>query len=111
MESHALAFVQTRGSVPIFWEQPGLQVRTFFVHLLFSAPPPLPSSPACYTRMRRQMGRRLHVRLSRGYEATQPAFNRHILQQLQLYGSLVRPLSTSSLCIAIVRLAMLAHLC
>ena len=40
------SFVQTRGSVPVFWEQPGVQVGSH------------------------------KVKLSRGFEASSPAFDR-----------------------------------
>lgn len=52
-----MAFLQTRGSVPVFWEQPGLQVGAH------------------------------KVRLSRSHEATAPAFRRHIDRQFTLYSA------------------------
>lgn len=50
------SYVQTRGSVPLFWEQPGVQVGSH------------------------------KVRMSRGFEATRPAFERHMEQMRQRYG-------------------------
>ncbi|KJE94431.1 synaptojanin-PB [Capsaspora owczarzaki ATCC 30864] len=50
-----LSHIQIRGSVPVFWEQPGVQVGSH------------------------------KVRLSRGFEATAPAFSRHIERQLDIY--------------------------
>ncbi|XP_031549964.1 synaptojanin-1-like [Actinia tenebrosa] len=50
------SYVQTRGSVPVFWEQPGLQ---FGSH---------------------------KVKLSRGFIASSPAFDRHITALKSLYG-------------------------
>ncbi|XP_032229504.2 synaptojanin-1 [Nematostella vectensis] len=50
------SFVQTRGSVPVFWEQPGIQVGSH------------------------------KVKLSRGFEAASAAFDRHITTQKGLYG-------------------------
>ncbi|XP_022094958.1 synaptojanin-1-like isoform X2 [Acanthaster planci] len=53
------SFVQTRGSVPLFWEQPGLQVGSH------------------------------RVRMARGYEASAPAFDRHISMIKTQYGDQV----------------------
>ena len=50
------SFVQTRGSVPMFWEQPGIQVGSH------------------------------KVKLSRGFEASSPAFEKHISALKGLYG-------------------------
>ncbi|XP_053312664.1 synaptojanin-1 isoform X2 [Spea bombifrons] len=50
------SFIQIRGSVPLFWEQPGLQVGSH------------------------------RVRMSRGFEANAPAFDRHFLTLKRLYG-------------------------
>ncbi|EDO26609.1 predicted protein, partial [Nematostella vectensis] len=50
------SFVQTRGSVPVFWEQPGIQVGSH------------------------------KVKLSRGFEAASAAFDRHLTTQKGLYG-------------------------
>ncbi|XP_075053270.1 synaptojanin-1 isoform X3 [Mixophyes fleayi] len=53
------SFIQIRGSVPLFWEQPGLQVGSH------------------------------RVRMSRGFEANAPAFDRHFQTLKRLYGSQV----------------------
>ncbi|XP_038053185.1 synaptojanin-1-like [Patiria miniata] len=50
------SFVQTRGSVPLFWEQPGLQVGSH------------------------------RVKMARGYEASAPAFDRHMSMIKTQYG-------------------------
>ncbi|XP_067849288.1 synaptojanin-1 isoform X3 [Heptranchias perlo] len=50
------SFIQIRGSVPLFWEQPGLQVGSH------------------------------RVRMSRGFEANAPAFDRHYRTLKKLYG-------------------------
>ncbi|XP_015415749.1 PREDICTED: synaptojanin-1 [Myotis davidii] len=50
------SFIQIRGSVPLFWEQPGLQVGSH------------------------------RVRMSRGFEANAPAFDRHFRTLKTLYG-------------------------
>ncbi|XP_078086707.1 synaptojanin-2-like [Mustelus asterias] len=53
------SFVQIRGSVPLFWEQPGAQVGSH------------------------------HLRLTRGIEADAPAFDRHLILLREQYGSQV----------------------
>nr|XP_033803831.1 synaptojanin-1 isoform X2 [Geotrypetes seraphini] len=53
------SFIQIRGSVPLFWEQPGLQVGSH------------------------------RVRMSRGFEANAPAFDRHFCTLKRLYGKQV----------------------
>ncbi|XP_007493342.2 synaptojanin-1 isoform X3 [Monodelphis domestica] len=50
------SFIQIRGSVPLFWEQPGIQVGSH------------------------------RVRMSRGFEANAPAFDRHFRTLKNLYG-------------------------
>uniref|UniRef100_A0A8D2J5F5 Synaptojanin-1 n=2 Tax=Varanus komodoensis TaxID=61221 RepID=A0A8D2J5F5_VARKO len=50
------SFIQIRGSVPLFWEQPGLQVGSH------------------------------RVRMSRGFEANAPAFDRHFQTLKNIYG-------------------------
>nr|XP_022328766.1 synaptojanin-1-like isoform X2 [Crassostrea virginica] len=53
------SFIQTRGSVPLFWEQPGIQVGSH------------------------------RVKMSRGHEASAPAFDRHLNMIKDLYGDQV----------------------
>lgn len=59
LDSDITSYVQTRGSVPLFWEQPGVQVGSH------------------------------KVKLSRGFETTAPAFDRHITLMKKRYGRLV----------------------
>ncbi|RUS89988.1 hypothetical protein EGW08_002255, partial [Elysia chlorotica] len=59
LEDQIASFVQTRGSVPLFWEQPGIQVGSHKVHM------------------------------SRGYEMAAPAFDRHFRTIRQQYGDQV----------------------
>ncbi|XP_012937640.1 synaptojanin-1 [Aplysia californica] len=59
LENQIASFVQTRGSVPLFWEQPGIQVGSHKVHM------------------------------SRGYEMAAPAFDRHLRTVRQQYGEQV----------------------
>ncbi|XP_055981896.1 synaptojanin-2 [Sorex fumeus] len=59
MDDGVSSFVQLRGSVPLFWEQPGLQVGSH------------------------------HLRLNRGLEANAPAFDRHMVLLKEQYGKQV----------------------
>ncbi|XP_076782807.1 synaptojanin-2 isoform X3 [Arvicanthis niloticus] len=59
MDDGVSSFVQIRGSVPLFWEQPGLQVGSH------------------------------HLRLHRGLEANAPAFERHMVLLKEQYGNQV----------------------
>ncbi|CAI9731580.1 synaptojanin-1-like isoform X1 [Octopus vulgaris] len=59
LEDQISSFIQVRGSVPLFWEQPGIQVGSH------------------------------KIRLSRGYEACAPAFDRHLNTLKLLYGKQV----------------------
>ena len=71
------SYVQTRGSVPVFWEQPGLQVHYLFLGL---------KNYCCYNLSqingiffcllkKKQVGSH-KVKISRGFEASSPAFDR-----------------------------------
>ncbi|XP_052229766.1 synaptojanin-1-like [Dreissena polymorpha] len=59
LEGQIASFLQTRGSVPLFWEQPGVQVGSH------------------------------KVKMSRGYEASAPAFERHLAMIKEQYGDQV----------------------
>ncbi|XP_042745802.1 synaptojanin-2 isoform X4 [Lagopus leucura] len=59
LDDDVSSFVQIRGSVPLFWEQPGLQVGSY------------------------------HLRLNRGLEANAPAFDRHMMLLKEQYGKQV----------------------
>ncbi|XP_056140392.1 synaptojanin-1 [Lampris incognitus] len=56
LDDKASSFIQIRGSIPLFWEQPGIQVGSH------------------------------RVKLSRGFEANAPAFERHFSALRGLYG-------------------------
>ncbi|XP_048348323.1 LOW QUALITY PROTEIN: synaptojanin-1 [Sphaerodactylus townsendi] len=56
LDESVSSFIQIRGSVPLFWEQPGLQVGSH------------------------------RVRMSRGFEANAPAFDRHFYTLKNRYG-------------------------
>ncbi|XP_031638466.1 synaptojanin-1 [Contarinia nasturtii] len=59
LDSECTSYVQTRGSVPLFWEQPGVQVGSH------------------------------KVKMSRGYEASVKAFDLHMQMMKQRYGQQV----------------------
>uniref|UniRef100_A0A673YR82 Synaptojanin-1 n=1 Tax=Salmo trutta TaxID=8032 RepID=A0A673YR82_SALTR len=59
LDDQVSSFIQIRGSIPLFWEQPGIQVGSH------------------------------RVKLSRGYEANAPAFERHFSALRRLYGKQV----------------------
>ncbi|XP_068082117.1 synaptojanin-1 [Anabrus simplex] len=67
LDNEITSFVQTRGSVPLFWEQTGVQVGSH------------------------------KVKMSRGFEASAPAFDRHLELIKQRYGGqiIVNLLGTS----------------
>ncbi|XP_056592078.1 synaptojanin-1 isoform X7 [Triplophysa dalaica] len=56
LDDKVSSFIQIRGSIPLFWEQPGIQVGSH------------------------------RVKLSRGFEANAPAFERHLSALRMLYG-------------------------
>ncbi|PAA75701.1 hypothetical protein BOX15_Mlig000919g5, partial [Macrostomum lignano] len=57
LDDAVTSFLQTRGSVPLFWEQPGLQIGSH------------------------------RIKMSRGFEASSHAFVRHLKMMKSLYGS------------------------
>ncbi|XP_051255780.1 synaptojanin-1 isoform X6 [Dicentrarchus labrax] len=59
LDDRVSSFIQIRGSIPLFWEQPGIQVGSH------------------------------RVKLSRGFEANAPAFERHFTALRRLYGKQV----------------------
>ncbi|XP_040165309.1 synaptojanin-1 [Anopheles arabiensis] len=67
LDNEITSYVQTRGSVPLFWEQPGVQVGSH------------------------------KVKLSRGFEASRSAFDRHMRTMKARYGqqAIVNLLGTS----------------
>lgn len=59
IDDSVTSYLQTRGSVPLFWEQPGIQVGSH------------------------------KVKMSRGYDASTSAFDRHFFQLKRNYGSII----------------------
>lgn len=89
LDNEVTSYIQTRGSVPLFWEQPGMQVcwisgifidsNKFMVYC---------STDAENCKIIFQVGPH-KVRMSRGYEASKPAFNRHMATIKERYGKQV----------------------
>ncbi|XP_064208707.1 synaptojanin-1 isoform X5 [Anguilla rostrata] len=67
LDDKVSSFIQIRGSIPLFWEQPGIQIATS-----------LPDWVGSH-----------RVKLSRGFEANAPAFERHFSALRKLYGKQV----------------------
>lgn len=67
LDGEITSYLQCRGSVPLFWEQPGVQVGSH------------------------------KIKLSRGFESTAPAFDRHMTMMKSRYGrqAIVNLLGTS----------------
>ena len=59
LEESVTSFIQVRGSVPLFWEQPGVNVGSH------------------------------KIRISRGPELSAPAFDSHFKQLKALYGDII----------------------
>ncbi|CAH1997104.1 unnamed protein product [Acanthoscelides obtectus] len=59
LDNEITSYLQTRGSVPLFWEQPGVQVGSH------------------------------KVRVSRGYESSKSAFNKHMVMMKEKYNKQV----------------------
>ncbi|XP_066592854.1 synaptojanin-1 isoform X2 [Prorops nasuta] len=59
LDEEVTSYIQTRGSVPLFWEQPGIQVGSH------------------------------KVKISRGFETSAPAFDRHLSTIKERYGQQV----------------------
>ncbi|XP_049598661.1 synaptojanin-1 isoform X3 [Syngnathus scovelli] len=85
LDDRVSSFIQIRGSIPLFWEQPGIQKKTLKGVML-------------YLNDNRQPNRRQgkphlvgshRVKLSRGFEANAPAFERHFTALKRLYGKQV----------------------
>ncbi|XP_070411994.1 synaptojanin-1 isoform X9 [Nothobranchius furzeri] len=66
LDDKVSSFIQIRGSIPLFWEQPGIQLPDILG----------------------QVGSH-RVKLSRGFEANAPAFERHFTALRRLYGKQV----------------------
>ncbi|XP_053769465.1 synaptojanin-2 isoform X6 [Desmodus rotundus] len=87
MDDGVSSFVQIRGSVPLFWEQPGLQVLC----------PPVCHCAAAdrhgnEAQQLLEQGGRVgshHLRLNRGLEANAPAFDKHMVLLKEQYGKQV----------------------
>ncbi|XP_068187032.1 synaptojanin-1 isoform X2 [Antennarius striatus] len=85
MDDKVSSFIQIRGSIPLFWEQPGIQKKSIKGVLLQlndnRHPKQLDENPHLVGSHR--------VKLSRGFEANAPAFERHFTALRNLYGKQV----------------------
>ena len=78
VDNNVASFVQIRGVVPLFWEQPGIQVGSYWnyetvtISRIFSQ---------CQTG-----GGMIRIKFSRGYMCSRPAFERHFEWCLLHYG-------------------------
>ncbi|XP_008276113.1 synaptojanin-1 isoform X1 [Stegastes partitus] len=85
LDDRVSSFIQIRGSIPLFWEQPGIQKKSIKGVLLQlnenRHPNGLDENPHLVGSHR--------VKLSRGFEANAPAFERHFTALRRLYGKQV----------------------
>ncbi|XP_037835033.1 synaptojanin-1 isoform X3 [Kryptolebias marmoratus] len=85
LEDKVSSFIQIRGSIPLFWEQPGIQkksIKGVLLHINENRNPNgLDENPHLVGSHR--------VKLSRGFEANAPAFERHFSALRRLYGKQV----------------------
>ncbi|XP_044077478.1 synaptojanin-1 isoform X5 [Siniperca chuatsi] len=85
LDDKVSSFIQIRGSIPLFWEQPGIQkksIKGVLLHLNENRhPKELDENPHLVGSHR--------VKLSRGFEANAPAFERHFTALRRLYGKQV----------------------
>ncbi|XP_055370437.1 synaptojanin-1 isoform X3 [Betta splendens] len=85
LDDKVSSFIQIRGSIPLFWEQPGIQKKSLkgvLLHLNENRHPNrLDENPHLVGSHR--------VKLSRGFEANAPAFERHFTALRRLYGKQV----------------------
>uniref|UniRef100_A0A3B5LUT2 Synaptojanin-1 n=1 Tax=Xiphophorus couchianus TaxID=32473 RepID=A0A3B5LUT2_9TELE len=85
LDDKVSSFIQIRGSIPLFWEQPGIQkksIKGVLLHLNENRHPNgLDENPHLVGSHR--------VKLSRGFEANAPAFERHFTALRSLYGKQV----------------------
>uniref|UniRef100_A0A668S9B4 Synaptojanin-1 n=1 Tax=Oreochromis aureus TaxID=47969 RepID=A0A668S9B4_OREAU len=85
LDDKVSSFIQIRGSIPLFWEQPGIQKKSIKGVLL----------QLNENRHPNRLAENLHlvgshrVKLSRGFEANAPAFERHFTALRRLYGKQV----------------------
>ncbi|XP_030216017.1 synaptojanin-1 isoform X1 [Gadus morhua] len=85
LDDKVSSFIQIRGSIPLFWEQPGIQKKSIKGVLLQlnenRRPNGMDENPHLVGSHR--------VKLSRGFEANAPAFERHFSALRKLYGKQV----------------------
>ncbi|XP_069395618.1 synaptojanin-1 isoform X16 [Paralichthys olivaceus] len=85
LDDKVSSFIQIRGSIPLFWEQPGIQkksIKGVLLHLNENRNVNGPDENPHLVGSHR-------VKLSRGFEANAPAFERHFSALRRLYGKQV----------------------
>ncbi|XP_042621053.1 synaptojanin-1-like isoform X10 [Cyprinus carpio] len=82
LDDKVSSFIQIRGSIPLFWEQPGIQKHSFKGIMLQLNQ----SREAKGQHGKQQLVGSHRVKLSRGFEANAPAFERHFGALRRLYG-------------------------
>uniref|UniRef100_A0A8D0A1T6 Synaptojanin-1 n=1 Tax=Sander lucioperca TaxID=283035 RepID=A0A8D0A1T6_SANLU len=85
LDDKVSSFIQIRGSIPLFWEQPGIQkksIKGVLLHLNENRHPKGTDDNPHLVGSHR-------VKLSRGFEANAPAFERHFTALRRLYGKQV----------------------
>ncbi|XP_057677038.1 synaptojanin-1 isoform X1 [Corythoichthys intestinalis] len=85
LDDRVSSFIQIRGSIPLFWEQPGIQKKSLkgvLLHLNDNRQPNRHDDNLHLVGSHR-------VKLSRGFEANAPAFERHFTALKRLYGKQV----------------------
>ncbi|XP_026075564.1 synaptojanin-1-like isoform X3 [Carassius auratus] len=82
LDDKVSSFIQIRGSIPLFWEQPGIQKHSFKGIMLQLNQ----SREAKGQHGNQQLVGSHRVKLSRGFEANAPAFERHVSALRKLYG-------------------------
>ncbi|XP_077098742.1 synaptojanin-1 isoform X3 [Siphateles boraxobius] len=85
LDDKVSSFIQIRGSIPLFWEQPGIQKHSFQGILLQLNQSREPKG----LHGNQQLVGSHRVKLSRGFEANAPAFERHFSALRRLYGKQV----------------------
>uniref|UniRef100_A0AAR2IXE1 Synaptojanin-1 n=1 Tax=Pygocentrus nattereri TaxID=42514 RepID=A0AAR2IXE1_PYGNA len=86
LDDKVSSFIQIRGSIPLFWEQPGIQnsVQGILLHLNQTR-----HSGTHRKDVKPHLVGSHRVKLSRGFEANAPAFERHFTALRRLYGKQV----------------------
>ncbi|XP_063059389.1 synaptojanin-1 isoform X2 [Engraulis encrasicolus] len=88
LDDKVSSFIQIRGSIPLFWEQPGIQKKSI-QGILFHLNQNRQSGQQAAEDVNPHLVGSHRVKLSRGFEANAPAFERHFTALRRLYGKQV----------------------